>query len=374
MKKVVLPLLLATGITVANANSRTGFLGKDVLSVSQPAILNIEQIQQYHEFWKWQKKKEKEDALKFLMPEATTLTGSSKTLSADQQTQLEKVSSNLVFIENKGQWRSDVLYLCRMSGLDAWITKYGVNYTFYKLEEVASTERKEHAIPDKFEHKDYNMIGHRVLMKLQNYNPNPAREGKEKQEGYYNYFIGNDPSKHASYVKLYKEVVVKDVYKGIDIRYYFDKGGLRYDYVVHPGADPSQIAFTLEGSDKTYVNEKGNLVFTTRFGEVAMAELKAYQEGDRKEVKSRFVKRGDKWGIALASYDKTQTLIIDPLVYSTYIGGSGNDEGGAIALDGSGNAYVTGWTWSTDYDVTPGAFQTTYGGGYSDVFVTKLCL
>jgi hypothetical protein len=177
-----------------------------------------------------------------------------------------------------------------MGGLDAWITKYGVNYTFYKLEEVPSANKNERLLPDKFEHKDYNIIGHRVLMKLQNYNPNPAREGKQKQEGYYNYFIGNDPSKHASYVGLYKEVVVKNVYNGIDIRYYFDKGGLRYDYVVHPGADPSQIVFTLEGSDKTYVNEKGNLVFTTRFGEVAMAELKTYQERDKKVIKSNLLK------------------------------------------------------------------------------------
>jgi hypothetical protein len=242
------------------------------------------------------------------------------------------------------------------------------------LEEAVSTERKEHAIPDKFEHKDYNMIGHRVLMKLQNYNPNPATESKEKQEGYYNYFIGNDPGKHASYVGLYKEAVVKDVYKGIDLRYYFDKGGLRYDYVVHPGADPSQIVFTLEGSDKTYVNERGNLVFTTRFGEVAMAELKTYQEKDKKEIKSEFIKRGGKWGIALTNYDKTQALIIDPLVYSTYIGGNGDDYGRGIAVDVSGNAYVTGYTDSADYDVTAGAFQTTKEGGMFtfNVFVTKL--
>jgi hypothetical protein len=208
-------------------------------------------------------------------------------------------------------------------------------------------------------------------MKLQNYNPNPATESKEKQEGYYNYFIGNDPSKHASFVGLYKEVVVKDVYKGIDVRYYFDKGGLRYDYVVHPGADPSQIIFTLEGSDKTYVNERGNLVFTTRFGEVAMAELKTYQEGDKKEVPSRFVKRGKVWSIEISNYDTQQLLVIDPLVYSTYIGGSYDERGYAIAIDGSGNAYVTGHTYSTDYDVTTGAFQTTYGGS-QDVFVTKL--
>jgi hypothetical protein len=64
-------------------------------------------------------------------------------------------------------------------------------------------------------------------------------------------------------------------------------------------------------------------------------------------------------------------LVIDPLVYSTYIGGSSADYGYAIAVDGSGKAYVTGYTWSTDYDVIPGAFQTT-NGGLADIFVTKL--
>jgi hypothetical protein len=297
-----------------------------------------------------------------------------KGFSEEQKPSPEMINSldRKFFIENKGQWHSDVLYLCRMGGLDAWITKYGVNYTFYKLEEAISTERKEHAIPDKFEHKDYNMIGHRVLMKLQNYSPNPATESKEKQEGYYNYFIGNDPSKHASYVGLYKEAVVKNVYNGIDLRYYFDKGGLRYDYVVHPGADPAQIVFTLEGSDKTYVNEKGNLVFTTRFGEVAMAELRTFQAGDGKVVQSRFVRKDNGWGITVGKYACNQALVIDPLIYSTYIGGSSWDQGNGIAVDGSGNAYVTGFTKSTDYDVTAGAFQTTGGGTYYDVFVTKL--
>jgi hypothetical protein len=142
---------------------------------------------------------------------------------------------------------------------------------------------------------------------------------------------------------------------------------LRYDWVVEPGGDPSQIVFGLEGSEKTYIDSEGRLVFTTRFGEVKLAELRVYQ-GDR-EIAGRFVERPGGWGIEVGSYDPAQLLVIDPLVYSTYIGGSGYDEGNAIAVDGSGNAYVTGRTFSTDYDVTPGAFQTTNNG---DVFVTKL--
>ncbi|GAB4494148.1 MAG: hypothetical protein OHK0045_24900 [Raineya sp.] len=146
--------------------------------------------------------------------------------SQDANTALQKADKRF-FIENKGQWHSDVLYLCRMGGLDAWITKYGVNYTFYKIEKDpnATTKAENERMPrgkfDREEHENSILLGHRVLMKLQDANLNPSREGKQKQEGYYNYLIGNDPSKHASFVGLYKEAIVKDVYSGIDLRVKF---------------------------------------------------------------------------------------------------------------------------------------------------------
>jgi hypothetical protein len=59
--------------------------------------------------------------------------------------------------------------------------------------------------------------------------------------------------------------------------------------------------------------------------------------------------------------------------YSTYLGGStGDDAGRGIAVDATGNAYVTGFTASTDFPTTPGAFQTAFGGGGLDAFVVKL--
>ena len=73
----------------------------------------------------------------------------------------------------------------------------------------------------------------------------------------------------------------------------------------------------------------------------------------------------------MAKYDATKLLYIDPLIYSTYLGGSGGDGGSGIAVDSSGNAYITGTTSSTDFPITPGAFQTNYAGG-GDAFVTKI--
>jgi hypothetical protein len=209
-----------------------------------------------------------------------------------------------------------------------------------------------------------------VLLKLQNHQTNPKAEGKIKQAGYYNYLIGNDPSKHASNVGLYKEAVVKNVYNGIDLRYYFDNGYLRYDFIVQPGADPTQIKFELDGEFKEYL--KNNILcYTTRFGEVQMQDLYVYQQDDKKQVPAKFTKQDGLWQFQLNNYDKTQPLIIDPLIYSTYIGGSGFDNGVDIAVDNSGNAYITGYTTSTNYDITSGSFQTTNGGSV-DVFVTKL--
>jgi hypothetical protein len=297
------------------------------------------------------------------------LISSSRALLPEEKQKFQAATGGPAFIENKGQWHPDVLYLCRLGGLDAWITKWGVNYTFFKLEEKPSAQGREPFLCEKFGRREVELIGHRVLMKLRGCAAHPQREGRELLEGYYNYLIGNDPTRHATYVRRYQEAWVKGVYAGIDMRYYLEGGRLRYDWVVHPGGDPSQIVFGLEGSEKTYIDSEGRLVFMTRFGEVKLAELRVYQ-GDR-EIGGRFVERPDGWGIEVGSYDPTQLLVIDPLVYSAYIGGNWTEWGYAIAVDSSGRAYVTGWTFSTDYDVTPGAFQPM-NAGWWDVFVTKL--
>ena len=199
--------------------------------------------------------------------------------------------------------------------------------------------------------------------------------GEEELPGKINYLIGKDPSKWRTGVATYAKVRYEQVYPGIDLVYYGNQRQLEYDFVVGPGADPARIRLRLAGARKMYVDGKGQLVVQTAGGAVRWNKPEIYQEvdGQRRSVKGKYVlRRGHELGFEVAAYDTARPLIIDPtLVYSTYLGGSGDDDGDGIAVDTSGNAYITGFTNSTNFPTTAGAFQTT-SVAYSDAFVTKL--
>src|SRR5215203_3323585 len=118
----------------------------------------------------------------------------------------------------------------------------------------------------------------------------------------------------------------------------------------------------------------GDLLLHTAMGDIRQSKPVAYQEADgvREQISVDYVPNGvGRVGFQVGAYDHARPLIIDPvLTYSTYLGGSGFDQGYAIAVDSLGNAYVTGQTAAIDFPITTGAFQTNYGGG--DAFVAKL--
>ena len=200
------------------------------------------------------------------------------------------------------------------------------------------------------------------------------------QSGSSNYFIGNDPSKWHTNVPAFSSVRYVDVYPGIDLVYHGDQRQLEYDFVVAPGVDPSAIELACEGAEKTNVDASGDLVLAIGEREVRFRKPLVYQESDgvRQEIAARFVLNGNnRAGFEIAAYDNTKPLVIDPvLLYSTYLGGSGNEDGQAIAVDALGNAYVTGATNSFNFPVTPGAAQPSQPSDTANsnpsVYVTKI--
>ncbi len=204
-----------------------------------------------------------------------------------------------------------------------------------------------------------------------------------------NYFIGNDPNKWRNNIPNYAKVRYRDVYPGIDLIYYGNQRRLEHDFVVAPDADPSQITLGLRGVTNLRI-DSGDLVMSTAGGELRLLKPEIYQvvNGARRIVPGGYALKGEnRVGFDVAEFDRRRPLVIDPVLsYSTYLGGSGNgfdgDEGLGIAVDSSGNAYLTGETTSANFPTTTGAFQTTLNGGTcsyvggtgtcSNVFVTKL--
>jgi hypothetical protein len=214
-----------------------------------------------------------------------------------------------------------------------------------------------------------------LIIKMVGANAAPEAEGVGQLPGKVNYFLGNDPKNWRADVPTYSTVRFHDVYPGIDLLYHGNPRQLESDFVVAAGADPNEILLSIRGADKLEVDARGDLVMHAGGGEVHQQKPFIYQEvnGVRQEIPGNYLLYDrNQVGFQIGAYDATRSLIIDPvLVYSTYLGGGGEDRGTSIAVDSFGNAYVTGLTFSINFPTTTGVFQTPFAGG-DDVFVTKL--
>jgi Beta-propeller repeat len=245
--------------------------------------------------------------------------------------------------------------------------------------------------------------GDTVRLRLAGEARHPRGEGRLRQAGVSNYLLGADPRRWHTDIPNYGEVHYAGVFRGIDLVY---RGGDRrhfeYDFVVAPGADPRQIRLAIDSApagdrlatsagaaatDGTiHLGPHGELIVPGAEGDLVQPAPVIYQEvgsgGGRRTVSGRYVltrpagrhlPRRVEVSFAVAAYDTSRPLVIDPqIVYSTFLGGSGDDGASALAVDVAGNAYLTGSTYSTDFPgIGAGSIQQGFGGNYVP-FVVKI--
>jgi hypothetical protein len=205
--------------------------------------------------------------------------------------------------------------------------------------------------------------------------------GESRLPGNANYFIGNDPAMWRTNVPTYASVRYENVYPGIDLTYYGNHRRLEYDFILAPGSKLETIRLDFQTARRLQIAPNGDLIITTGSGGAFRQHApQAYQQIDDRKVTvgARYIIKSDhEVTFAAGDYDLDQPLVIDPVLdYSSYIGGAGSDDCVAIAVDASGNAYLTGYTFSADFPVTPGSFQTKPGSSSNapikDAFVMKL--
>jgi fibronectin type 3 domain-containing protein len=205
--------------------------------------------------------------------------------------------------------------------------------------------------------------------------PEPA--GDLELEHVSNYFYGNDPSGWRTSVPHFNGVVFPNIYDGIDLMVRPDDVGMvKYEFIVGPGADPDDIRMRVDGIEDLEV-EEDRLGFV--HSDLLMEErdlITYYLDDPEHQVETSFFKMGENiFGFEVLDHDRERALVIDPIVYSTYIGPDGyqdDERGDALVLDPMDNPVITGMTKSSNYPTTPGVYDRDFNGGTFDCTVFKM--
>ncbi|HSW49438.1 MAG TPA: SBBP repeat-containing protein, partial [Bryobacteraceae bacterium] len=205
-------------------------------------------------------------------------------------------------------------------------------------------------------------------------NPDPISAGIEPLASRVNYFVGNDPAAWRTNVPSYGRVVYRGVYPGVDLVFRSTENRLEYDFDLAAGVDPGLIRFSVDGVRRIRLDPQGDLLLEVGGRILRQPKPVVYQDagGVRKMLDGRYVILGSRLvGFQVNGLDRSKPLTIDPvLVYSSYLGGAGEDWAAGIAVDSQGKAYVAGTTASATFPTTTGAYRSPQTGG-ADAFVAK---
>lgn len=268
------------------------------------------------------------------------------------------------YIENKGQivdqnnqYNPYVKYLFNSNGLNIELRENGFSFDTYSVD------------------KELEYHFHRVDIEFIGANNHPELTAEFPSADYINYYTTGTPEGGVKFVRTFKTVTYKNLYKGIDLEFTVDDTHRpKYNFIVHEGADLSLLIWKYNGAFATALRE-GKIMLNVEQGIVEEKLPISYIKETGQKIEAKYYSAGDNmYGIAVARHNANTTLVIDPIPWATYFGGASGDEAWGTATDIQGNIIVSGRTSSTSAIATTGAYQTVNGGGSSamDAFILKL--
>ena len=285
------------------------------------------------------------------------------------------------FLENKGQMKNTnhepvpfVLFKAEAPGMNLYVTEKGLTYTFFKIEKDDKKKEEEETGKDfmlEWEKGKKRTEMAWISMHLKGASikkENIIREGESRE--HFNYFYGHCPEGIYG-VKQYEKITIKNVYPGIDwVLYNSNNKGFKYDFVVHPNADPSQIKLIYESEKPLETDEDGNLHIRTHLGELTENAPYSYIYETGKPVRSHFTKKiideyhtEVSFSLPYGEGRGEATLIIDPqLVWGTFYGGNSHEGFMRLTHDSNDNLFIAAYTISPNFPVKQ--YDTSYYQGW----------
>lgn len=269
---------------------------------------------------------------------------------------ISPVSSSIQFIENKGQWESNILFRSELEVGTLFIEKSALTYMFIDNESIHNIHLKGNVT---------KINCHAVKISFEDAGNRMSVEKADAVPEYYNYYTGNDRSHWASHVNAFRKVTLKNIYNGIDLELVARNDKLKMNFIVSAGADPSKIRLKYEGADQLFIDQE-QLRLITSLGEITEEKPVSFQSINQVEymVSTRFQLNGNVLSYVPAKYNRHVPLIIDPsIVFGSYTGSHADNWGFTGTHDKWGYAYGGGTVYNTGFPVTTGAYSVTFKGG-----------
>jgi gliding motility-associated-like protein len=266
------------------------------------------------------------------------------------------------FIRNLGQWDGNFEYRSYTKNGDIYLQQRGFTYVIGRSDNAQKIEDFTHGRLSGATTLHYH--AYRVNFEGAN---QAAVSGGGELKTYYNYYLGNNPSRWKTGIHPNTFVNYQDLYDGIDMHVGSEYGSMKYEFTVAPGANPYLIQMSVDGAENLSVHRNGDLLIGTSFGDAVEKKPYAYQviNGVKKEVPCVYKIRKQTVSYEFPDdYDHKLPLVIDPtVVFATFTGSSADNFGFTATYDDGGNFYAGGLVNGNGFPASTGAFQVTFGGG-----------